>query len=240
VPCLICGAADTVRSHILPKALIHEIKEGAPHVVSGSRHRAGTRLSQGGNFDSNMLCAKHENATADLDRYGTEYLRRAEALFEAQRPTRSFEVSNPMPQTLRRFALSVVWREVHSANGQKSGLSLGPYEEDVRRAVFCTVDLPWTLLVSRTRFTLEDRRPVKFALHPFRVRFGGLSAWTFTAVGHSFWLISDRRGLPAAHNDFRADSRNPAVVVVGHEQDFRSVRILQNLLSSMLRRDDRQ
>ena len=37
-----------------------------------------------------MLCAKHENATANLDRYGTEFLRRSEALYEKQKPDRSF------------------------------------------------------------------------------------------------------------------------------------------------------
>lgn len=209
-------------------------------MVSGSRHRAGTRLSQGGNFDSNMLCATHENATAALDRYGTEFLRRSEALFEAQNPERAFEVANPEPHTLRRFALSVVWREVHSANGQESRLSLGPYEDDVRNAVFGTADLPWPLLVSRTRFTLEERGPVKFAVHPFRVRFVGLTAWTFTAVGHSFWLISDRRGLAPAHAFVRADIRDPALVIVGHEQDFRSVGVLQKLFSNMRQRGPRR
>jgi hypothetical protein len=193
-------------------------------------------LSQGGTFDTNLLCAKHENATADLDRYGTEFLRRSEALFEAQNPQQAFEVANPEPQTLRRFALSVVWREVHSANGRESRLSLGPYEYDVRSAVFDKAELAWPLLVSRTRFTLKERTPVKFAVHPFRVRFASLTAWTFTAVGYSFWVISDRRGLPPAHDFVRADIRNPALVIVGHEQDFRSVGVLQKLFSNMLQR----
>lgn len=229
-----------MRSHILPKALIRGVREGAKHVVSGSRRRKGTRLSQGGNFDNNMLCAKHENATADLDRYGTEFLRRAEAMFETQKPDRSFEVANPEPEALRRFALSVVWREVHSANGRESRLSLGPYKDDVRRAVFEQADLPWPLIISRTRFTLEDDGPVKFVIHPFRVRFAGLNAWTFTAVGHGFYLISDRRGLPPAHDLVRADIRNPALVIVGHEQDFRTVGILQKLFSNMRQRDHRR
>ena len=236
MPCLVCGAPKTVRSHLLPKALIKEIREDAKHVVSDSRHRKGVRLSQGGSFDRHLLCAEHENATADLDRYGTEFLRRSETVFETLKPDRTFEVINPQPDTLRNFALSVVWGEVDCANGALSRLSLGPYEDRVRSAVFDRAELQWPLLVSRTQFSVEKRGAVKFALHPFRVRFSGLSAWSFTAVGHAFWLISDRRGLPATHDFVRADLKDPATVIVGHQQDFGSVGILQKLFANMRQR----
>jgi hypothetical protein len=104
--------------------------------------------------------------------------------------------------------------------------------------VFDCANLSWPLIVSRTRFTLQERGALKFGVHPFRVRFADLNAWTFTAVGHAFWLISDHRGLPPTHDFARADIFDPALVLVGHEQDFRTVGVLQKLFANMRQREE--
>jgi hypothetical protein len=237
MPCLICGESATVRSHIIPKALIHDLKEGEKHVISGSRHRTGIRSSQAGSFDSNILCSKHENFTAPLDKYGVKFIRKSELIFRTSSSINAYEVPNDHPNLLHRFALAVVWREVHSINGIQSRLSLGRYEESVRAAVFGLEPLGWPLWVQRTRFTLGQKPPINFAVHPYRIRLAGRNAWTFTALGHGFFLISDNQGIPATYDFVRADMANPALVLVGHEQDFRTVGTLKSILANMLRRD---
>jgi hypothetical protein len=56
VPCLVCGAPSTVRSHILPRAFIHMLKGDEQRALVGHRHRDGREFTQSGSWDDSILC----------------------------------------------------------------------------------------------------------------------------------------------------------------------------------------
>jgi len=234
MPCVICGETRTVRSHIVPKALMIETRRQEPHLVTGSRFHNGAKPSQGGHFSDRILCAAHETLTGPFDKYGTEFIRRAEAIFQATKPDRSFTVSNPKPQTLHRFALATIWREVQN-NGANHKVTLGKYAAAVQDAVFAGAAINWPMLVSRTRFTLDSPDTVRMVVHPYRVRIGERNAWTFTAAGYAFYLFSDARGVGILPDWLRANVSDPACVVVNHSLDLRSVASFKPIFQNMSR-----
>jgi hypothetical protein len=155
--CAICGRDETVKSHIIPKAFAHDVRDGATHVVAGSTVAKVARTSQGGFFSDTLLCSTHENLTAATDKYAVEFVRRVSSTWQDRTKTAALTIVNPRPELLRSFALLTIWREVHGAPGSR--LSLGPYEDAVRRHIFDADVAPdWAIIVQRTNFVIEPPR----------------------------------------------------------------------------------
>lgn len=110
------------------------MKEGASHVITGSRWHKGAKPSAGGRFNDSILCSAHEGATSGLDTYGTRFVRDVRAAYAANRSAKSLAVPNPQPRKLARFALSLIWRESHG-------------------------DLDWPVMVSETRYHVGKPDP---------------------------------------------------------------------------------
>ena len=194
MPCVICGAERTVRSHIIPKAITKDLRRGGPHAIQGSLKHDGIRKTQGGAFSDNLLCALHEARTSDPDTYGVSFLRRAKSAYEEFGPE-AFWVENHKPLLLSRFVAATIWREVHSFSSQ----TLGPYEERVAKHVFDGKPLNWPILVVRDYFTLGDDRAIEFNTHPYRVKFTDRGGWMFTVLGFTssrFQTTVDLRCYP--------------------------------------------
>lgn len=230
--CLICNDERTVKSHILPKAFAHLIKDGATHAVAASRHYGGAKPSQGGAFSNTMLCGKHEAMTAAVDRYAVEFVRRINGGWD-RKSTDLLQIDNPQPHLLEAFAILTIWREVHSGHAPR--LTLGPYEKPVRSFLFEGGPAPdWPVIVQRTNFFLADtRRAVDFNLHPYRVKFAGKNGWLLTVAGIGFFVISDRRGLPPPFPSFRADILDPVPVTVSDPVPFMEIGALKYILRNM-------
>jgi hypothetical protein len=237
--CLICGDENTVKSHILPKAFAHLIKDGAPHAITASRHYRGAKPSQGGPFSNEILCRNHEAMTAAADKYAVEFVRRINDAWD-HKSTRLLRIENPQPHFLREFAILTIWREVHS--GHAPGLTLGPYEEPVRSLIFDGGPaLEWPVVVQRTNFLLtETRAAVDFNLHPYRIKFAGRNGWLLTVAGIGFFVISDRRGLASPFEEFRADVLNPVPITVADPMPFTDVGALKYILRNMASPADRR
>jgi hypothetical protein len=231
--CSVCGSPETVRSHILPKALVHDSKEGAPHVMMGNRGRPGFRLRQGGEFDDNILCNRHEGVTGDLDRYGVEFVRCVNSLGTEARNRSSLSVPNPSPETLKRFALSVVWREVFAKNGIRRGLQLGTKLPQIREVIFNKASADFPLFVTYERFTAGPNGRVPLGIHPFKIRLMDRIFWQFTAAGCAFFVCVDQRGIKSRFDWLRADINDPARAIVGDQRDITTVGILKPLLRDM-------
>ncbi len=233
--CRICGTVATVKSHIIPKAFAHDVRDGSTHVVAGSTTAKIARTSQGGFFSDTLLCSHHENLTAATDKYAVEFVRRVNDNWKDRTKTNALKISNPQPDMLRSFALLTIWREVHGAPGTR--LSLGPYEDIVRRHIFdATVAPEWAIIVQRTNFVTEKRRAADFNLHPHRVRFADRSGWMFTVAGVGFFVVMDGRGIPAKFEDWRADRHDAALVTVSEQLPFTEVGALKGILASLAMR----
>lgn len=236
--CVICGDPKTVRSHIIPKALALDVRNGAPHVLAASRSRAIVRPMQGGPFSDHLLCNTHESATAAIDKYAVEFVRRVNGQWKMRGGSTALRIQNPDPEALRRFALLTIWREVYAK--QESGLSLGPYSEALAEYIFANRKGPsWPIVAQRTNFTLPEKSAVDFTLHPFRVRFADRSAWTFTVAGVAFFVISDRRGLPPIFSDWAVDRHDPAPITVSDPISITDVGMLKQLISKIAERKSR-
>ena len=212
---------------------MHDTREGATHLVSGSRFHKGAKPSQGGQFSDHILCERHENVTASLDKYGTEFVRMAERRFRALDAKTSFQIENARPTELLKFALSVIWREVASSGRSEKNLSLGPYWKPVIDAVFGSGELSWPTMIQRTRFFAGDALDIKLGIHPHTIRFEKLNAWTFTVAGFAFFIVSDRRGLPRLPQYLSANEGNPLTIIVADKRPISEVGILQPILSNM-------
>jgi len=233
--CLICGADATVKSHIIPKAFAHDVRDGATHVVAGSVTAKVARTSQGGFFSDTLLCSHHEGLTAATDKYAIEFVRRVSESWKDQSKRSALSISNPQPELLRSFALLTIWREAHGAPGTR--LSLGPYENVIRRHLFdATVAPEWAIIVQRTNFVIENSGAADFNLYPYRVRFADRSGWMFTVAGVCFFVVVDGRGLPAKFENWRADRHDPAMVTVSEPLPFTEVGALKGILASLAAR----
>lgn len=230
--CTICGAEKTVRSHIIPKAFAHEIRGDATHVVGASRHHRSAKPSQGGVFCDHLLCSNHESLTAGADKYAVEFVRRVADAWGDRKQRTTLEVDNPQPHLLRTFTLLTIWREIHSL--QDPGLSLGPYEDLVRRHLFDGKEAPdWPVIAQRTNFFLPQKGAIDFNLHAYRIRLTDRSGWMLTVAGIAFFVISDRRGLPEAFSEWRVDLHNPAPLTVSDPLPFTDVGAIKVILAGM-------
>jgi hypothetical protein len=230
--CQICGERETVRSHIVPKRFALDVREDAKHGIMGSIDFDGARATQGGVYCSEMLCARCENVTADLDRYGFDFVSRANANW---RPaiTSSYEVLNPEPQTLGRFIVATIWRECHSSRPRSRKKSLGVLDSVAASSVFDAAPVPWPIFVSLDRWSGGMPGRSKLIIYPFRTRFQDRIAWMVTLSSVTFYLIVDGRGLRFPTQGFEAQRDDPVIVVVMDEAPLDGVPILQPLFARM-------
>ena len=231
--CSVCGSPNTVRSHIIPRALIHDSKEGEQAVAYGERGEAGHRLRQSGKFDQNILCEEHERITGDIDRYGVDFVRVLNIAGQSAKGSSAVYVPNSNPKLLVRFALSVIWREIHSGHGVKRGLTLGTASDRICQAIFKDGDVSAPTIVSYQQFTGERNERVPVGIHPFRVRMFDRIFWQFTVVGCGIWICTDGRGLPAKFDGVRADLNDPVRAAVGDPRSLSDVGILQGIFRDM-------
>lgn len=233
MPCLICGSAETVRSHILPRALMHDIRAGEKHAVAGWRNRDGLVFTQSGFWDGEILCAAHEGALHDADTYAVEFCRTFDEVAQPTPQGNGFMLPNPRPEILPRFAMSVVWRYCVSHFGLAQGAKLGPWEHTLRSLIFdgrTTVTAP-DLMVIR-QLAQIDGRTIPFATQPHSARHNGITYWQFQVAGLLFRLKLDRRpdGMPAM---LLAAGSDPLVVCDMGPQDVRHVKGYQRVFERM-------
>jgi len=112
MPCKLCDEdRPLVRAHIYPEAF-YTFEE---HPVTGQRVPLATMSTDGrrvkpswnGIYDGNILCRSCEDVFGPWDDYAS----------------------------LKLFFLSVLWRASVSTNDVFGGMTLGPYEEQVRQAI---------------------------------------------------------------------------------------------------------
>jgi len=201
LPCLVCGEPDTIKAHVLPRALIHEIRGGAKHALGGWRDRNGADYMQSGLWDRDILCITHEGLLQEVDTYAVEFCRAFDEKAEPVVGAPGFTVNNPRPDLLTRFAMSVVWRFAVSRRGRALGARLGPYEGRLRALVFDrhSSDAEPDIVVMRREHQL-DGRTIPFALQPHWAKVNGVTYWQFHIATLDFRLKLDARldGVPAA------------------------------------------
>ena len=234
--CVVCGASPTVKMHVFPRAMMFRIRGTEKHLVAGDRHRKGVRFRQSGLWDDQIVCERHERMFAGADDYAIDLCRRIEL---DSRPTSSgnaFEISNPAPDLLIRFACATVWRQVVSREGRGSGLDLGPYRQSFESYLFSGGDVPTQIMLGRTNLTNPDGRPLELEIAPYQQRMLGCSVWHFTMGPLDVFLKTDKRFFPASWTPYLANNNDPLTLIAMDARRVDQVPILRPILQIMFHR----
>jgi hypothetical protein len=225
---MICGEPKTVKSHILPRALMSDLRgpdDGYLHEIAQSRK--GTKFLQSGPFYKGILCLDHERMTQAADKYAIEFCRRVFATVP-QGGQRAM-VPNPNPGLLVRFACQTVWRMAVSEFGRGEE-SLGRYAEQLRDVVFSGSDALPLLFLARNHLTVGGRAEATLAIAPFPVRLGDVRCWLFSVSGVQFYLKLDRRSLPGERDGFAANESDPVALLKLDSREAHETPILHELM----------
>lgn len=190
---------------------MHDLRDGEGHLIVGYSHQDGVDFSQSGSWEY-LLCDHHEQRLSIADTYGVDFCRRSRSLHDLRGEL--FEVPNPAPNLLLRFALSIVWRHAHSKTGRAIGLSLGAHERRVRDAVFDHSDVGYQLVLTSSHHSIKGE-PVDITSLPARGRIGGLNTWRFTLAQINFSLAITNEQWPPPLSNLLASTRDPAIVFTG-------------------------
>lgn len=211
MPCIICGSAETVEAHLLPRGLVRKVAGKDQHALAGDTARVGYRLDGKGMFDPNLLCREHEECFALADDYGQRFLT---AFHRKGAPTpdgRFWSVPNAKPDLLVRFVASCLWRCAVSTI-PAARPDLGPWEQRLRTYLF--EQSAWfPLLLLRRQVLLIDGAPMTGPMltFPFQARGVGRRTYSFTFGDCVMLLILDQRREWRAMAPFGANGRNPAL-----------------------------
>lgn len=192
MPCVICGATATVKSHIIPRSLFrHDLTPGR-QVVGSLRDGPGHQHLQSGFWASDILCAAHEAAFQVPDDYAARIVR---ATMTGVGPDDVATLRNPTPRHLVLFAAACVWRMAVSRSDGSPERTLGPYADRLRAMIFNGSDFDPMLLVSRSAYRNGDK-DLRVGVLPHRRKEFGIKFWRFIAAGLVFDLKLDNRAAP--------------------------------------------
>lgn len=198
MPCLVCGAKDTVKAHIFPRALMHEIRADGKYALSGTKLKDGATFLQSGLWDNAILCEAHERMLAAADDYGVDFCRRFQADKIPAIGADGFLFRQTNPALLSQFVMSVIWRFAVSRHGRDAGISLGSFAGPLADWIFRGTPNRPEIFVVRHEFQI-DGRTIAMASYPHRFKLSDLNWWRFHISGFGFQMKLDRRpsGLPA-------------------------------------------
>lgn len=208
--CHVCGNTDTVRAHLFPRALQHDIRKEAKHVLRIGAGDARPRALQSGDWRDDILCAQHEAALGEADKYGVEFCRSIDRESMIHTEGKAIAVPNPSPSLLIRFVHAVIWRHAAALDARGKGHWLGPYHRRIQEVVFGG-RAPLDGYASHPGH-MSNGHPVLLGLNPCPLRMGNLRLVRFDIGGLSFHLKTDNRSFGSEFR-FAALERDPLVIV---------------------------
>jgi hypothetical protein len=136
---------------------------------------------------------------------------------------------------LAYFVHATVWKFVVSRHGRDHGLSLGPYEAQIRDYLFRDRSRELAFIVAQHRLHVAGNE-APLAIPPHRQKLGPWRTWLFVIGGLQFHLKTDKREFPAAWRPFLGNANNPLLLTDGPNMDWRDVPILKPIIERMGRR----
>lgn len=194
MPCVICGATSTVKSHIIPRSLFRHGLTPGRQIIGSLRDGPGHQHLQSGFWDSDILCASHEAVFQVPDDYAARVIR---ATMTGVGPKDVATLWNPMPRHLVLFAAACVWRLAVSRSNGRPERMLGPYAGRLRTMIFDGSDFDPMLLVSRSAYRSGGEH-LRVGVLPHRYKELGIGFWRFIAAGLIFDIKLDNRTVPPA------------------------------------------
>lgn len=219
------------RAHIFPRALVHDMKDGGSVVHAVDRNRRGILNYQSGPWDARILCRTCEAQLSACDDYAIKWIRRFDQNAVPLFGGKGFEVPNPKPHLLVRFAAATLWRASVSSRHAQSDLDLGPWETKLRGSIFAGTRYQPRLFVARKRYVTEGVHHGAIVVHPHYAPGWGKRAYVFE-IADLFWglKLDNRSGVEKLFEPpFLANDANPAIVPnmgdveLGDQHDLMSI-----------------
>lgn len=247
--CLNCGAPQTCRAHILPKAAALDIRRGAGRPNLDVLTELPVRkTSNAVYFDENLLCSDCDGVLGAWDDHavsiskllGTEH----ETVNEG-----NFVIRCPWPvqrEKLARFGAAVVWRTSASrtmremATPQKPPFSLGSNQEWMKCLAFGTTSEVPKVVVCRLGSTnpAADQNARRTIITPERFRYQGSWAARFAISGLLFFVSTSQSGTWAyAGNEVTAGGTSTdATAPIGQVMPLEHLYGYENRVEMFLKR----
>jgi|SRR5579859_2806230 len=223
MPCLICGEANTIDAHIMPRWLVRRVAGKRQHAAVGYADRLGTQYDGKGAFDPDLLCAKHEGAFATADDYAARFLNRHWGRGSAAFERKVWLAPNPKPDLLVRFAAACLWKRWASpVRVAGVPLDLGPWEHRLRRFLFGGANdyEPQLVLLSQRTLLAGEESGHPLLTEPNALPSWGRRAYTFQFGDCHFLINLDKR---RSYRDFipvQANGRNPVPAMIRPDRDW--------------------
>lgn len=204
--CLICNGAPTVKSHLTPRALFHDMRGNSPQLVAGSTRHVAIYWPQSGYWDSGILCGQHESALHYYDDYAVDFIREFETK-SIKRRDRLWMVPNTECDRLVGFALAVLWRYSASTTEHAKNVDIGRHEPAVRDALFANKSTAQFGLWIH-RYVSEPTELIDIYMAPF----GGNSSsrWRFAVGGLLFEISMPNERLSSKERELRLNGLTTA------------------------------
>jgi hypothetical protein len=228
--CVICGASPTVKSHIFPRALMLEVRAEGKALYESSISRPGYSLPQNGPWDDTFLCKVHEDLAGAGDKYSVNLWRDAES--RLQTAWDRILVPNPEPKLLAKFAYGVVWRHVNAPMNIRMRLSLGPFEEKLRAALFHDGPLDLPVLMSPSPLSINGR-PAPLGIPPYSRKLQQWRTWHFILGRIQVHVKTDSKPFPAEWHEYTAGVADPLIFLRQDSIDIRQTAFLAPLIAKI-------
>ena len=214
-PCVVCGSVPTIKSHLIPRAVVGELRGDEPYVHVTEVDVPGSVYSQSGDSFYGLLCSEHERALSRFDDYGVRIVRKIEKLMSQMgEDQKGIELQNSSPSLFKGFVLACIWRAVCSLHGKKFGLSLGPYEKRIRRFLFEDEEFEAPTWVSTTPLVLEGQDRMPMIVMPHRRKMDQRNCWHIVINKVAIYTIIDSRPPDSRLDAGRIDKQ--LLVLVPH------------------------
>jgi hypothetical protein len=166
--CVVCGASPTVKVHMVPRALMMDVRGDEKALRESNRLKPGWAFRQNGQWDDSFLCAGHEKAFGTADDYAVRFCRNLSTAIADHPSAHAHRVPNPKPELLIRFIYATIWRTVMAPRNAIFGANLGRYEIELRSALFEGGPLNLPALLGVSNLVLPDGSAASFGLLPYR------------------------------------------------------------------------
>ena len=233
--CLVCGSSKTVKSHLMPRALMLDMRGEDTKLYEGSRDIVGIKYRQNGYWDDSILCAEHEKESGWGDDYSVKFIRGFFSNATLSSSGNSWKIENPFPEKLIHFGYSIVWKHAVSKQGKRFNINLGRYEKILRKSIFERREFHQQILIGDPNIIANGARVNNIALAPYRNKISGINIWHFIVGGLEFYLNLDQRRFPKTWEPYLANENKNLIVSKSDPKDLKDVRLFDTIVSNMLR-----
>lgn len=139
--CLVCGESVTIKSHLIPRALTHEVQIHKAHAVV--RESGDFKYTQSGIYEKHILCAECDNKPGVSENTAVRTFR---AIRKAAKLSSfgEYVLESVKGDSILRFVTGVLWK--YSVASQENGrIELGPYQNTLRDVTFSSINVPKTI-----------------------------------------------------------------------------------------------